>query len=331
MLDTSIPISTPIPILPDHIDSTMLTAFASCPRKFHTEFVLGLRPPSISIDLHAGGCTAVALEVVQRGVWHEGLPFHEALLRGHGAFCVAWGDFASEKETAKTLDNTWDCVERYFQTFPPDRDHVQPYYDSKGRSTNEFSFAIPLEPAVKYTEGNRVGHAFAFPLHPVSGQPFLWCGRFDLLGILNGKHPCIRDDKTSGRLMGNWADSWNLRRQFLGYVWACQELGIPVTAVVARGLIIRSATTKYGKGNEIIEAQKFYSGHLIAKWKEQTRRDLWRLVRCWKEGYWDYNLGETCTQYGLCPFMDLCESANPERWYDNFRQERWSPIRENIA
>jgi len=324
----------------------MMTAFASCAKKFHTEFVLGLRPPTPSVDLHAGICSAKAIEIVQRGVWHEGLPFHEALMRGHAAFVCEWGDFQAEKETSKTLDNTWSAIELYFATFPPERDHVQPYYDVKGRSTNEFSFAIPLEPAIPYeryasrgswandpTEAcswHADGHHY-FPLHPVTREPFLWCGRFDLLGILHGKHPCVRDEKTSGRLMGNWADSWNLRRQFLGYHWACHSLGIPVEYTVARGIIIRSPTAKAGKGNEIVEAQKPYSRQLIAKWHEQTRRDLWRMVKCWEEEYWDFNLGEACTQYGLCPFMDLCESHLPENFYDNFIVHRWSPIKENVT
>ena len=62
---------------------------------------------------------------------------------------------------------------------------------------------------------------------------------------------------------------------------------------------------------------------------EQFCRDLWRIAQCWNEGYFDYNFADACTSYGGCPFMDLCESDHPERWYSQFEKRTWSPLQRN--
>ena len=78
--------TTLTPILPAYIDSTMMSAFRSCPRKFYNEFILGLRPPGLSIDLHAGSAFAHCLEVVRKEVFINNLSLAEALLRASAAF-----------------------------------------------------------------------------------------------------------------------------------------------------------------------------------------------------------------------------------------------------
>ena len=179
---------TPQPILPALLDSTMLTAFRSCPRKFYHEFVLGLRPQGTSVDLHAGGCFATALEVVYKEIWENSRALPDALLRAHAAFMIAWGDFIPIKDTPKTRERVWEAVEDYFRTYTPHTDHVQPFVGASGKPTFEFTFAIPLE-----MEG--------FPLHPVSKEPFIYGGRFDMLGHYQGK-PIWKDDKTAKAARG---------------------------------------------------------------------------------------------------------------------------------
>jgi hypothetical protein len=105
------------PILQPYIDSTMITCFRSCPRKFYNEFVLGLRPPGISIDLHAGGVFASAVEEVYRQIWEQDKPLDLALMLAQAKFFTEWGDVEAPewKRTAKTKDRMWEAVESYFQ------------------------------------------------------------------------------------------------------------------------------------------------------------------------------------------------------------------------
>jgi PD-(D/E)XK nuclease superfamily len=299
------------PILPAHIDATMMSCFRSCPRKFYNEFVLGLRPAGLSIDLHAGGAFAHALEVVRKEVFINGRPTDEALLRAHAAFMIYWGDFVipEYKATAKTPERVWHAVEQYFHQYPPLTDHIQPYMVD-GKPTLEFTFAIPLE-------------GDDWPKHPVSGEPFLYAGRFDLLGEYMGM-PIVSDDKTSGTShSGNWSERWDLRSQFIGYTWACQQLGLQVDSCVVRGIGILKQSIA------LAEVIKPYSDYLRETWLEQVRRDLHRIVNCWKEGYWDYNFAETCTSYGICVYSTACQSATPEPWLKTFDVRRWNPVQLN--
>lgn len=314
-------------ILPRGIDSTMMTCFRGCPQKFRKEFVLGHRPSGLSIDLHAGACFATALEHVYKATWEKNLPLREALDYAHAAFALAWGDFEipEYKVTGKTFDNVWDAVLEYFKRWDPRTDYIPPYINSEGKPTIEYTFAIPLEPlatvddmswGTAYDPGNQ-----SWPEHP-DGGPFLYTGRFDMLGQYQGR-PIVRDEKTSGKTAGQtWAEQWDFRSQFIGYTWACREAGLDVDSVCVRGISILK--TK----RDTTEAIKTYSDFLRARWLEQLRRDLWRVRRAWDSGYFDYNMGDTCTSYGNCCFLTSC-TAPPEQeagWLADFPVKRWNPL-----
>lgn len=322
--------------LPRNVDSTMISCFRSCPQKFYREFILGLRPSAVSIDLHAGGCFAAGLETFYEAIHLGGKTVEQALMIAHRRFLAEWGDFVIIKNTLKTRENVWAAIEDYIATYPPLTDKVQPYV-LNGKPTMEFTFAIPLLPIEeakpeqldansKYTNFDPTWYSNdnyrPFPLHPVTNEPFLYSGRFDMLGEL-GKRPVWRDEKTTTSIGITWASQWDLRSQFSGYTWALQQHGLDTDTGVVRGIGILK--TKFHQ----IEAIKQYSKHNIARWHEQLRRDLWRLVRMWNEGYWDYNLAESCSAYGGCAFRDLCNSPDETRWYDQYTVRRWNPLLKN--
>ena len=315
------PTDTLNPILPAHIDATMISCFRSCPRKFYNEFILGLRPSGLSIDLHAGGAFAHAVEIVRREVHVNGRSVDDALIRANAAFEIYWGDFRvpEHKTTNKRPDRVWAAVERYFTQWGPLTDHIQPYIVD-GKPTLEFTFAIPLEPSVDHRSLVSPTGEYQFPLHPVTGDPFMYTGRFDMLGDYRGR-PVVCDDKTMGQSPGaNWSEKWDLRSQFISYTWACKQLGIDADDCVVRGIGILKTEIN------LAEAIKPYSDALRAKWLEQLRRDLWRIVECWQSDYWDYNMAETCTSYGLCPYIQACQSIDATPWLKTFDVRRWNPI-----
>lgn len=312
------------PPLPRGIDSTMLSCFRSCPQKFNLEFVHGLRPPGISIDLHAGACFASALEEVRKQVHLHKRDLNEALLLANARFQIEWGDFEVPefKRTAKSRDRVWEAVagdgtekgRGYFETYSPLTDAVQPYFASDGTPTFEYTFAIPLEPIGP--EG--------FPEHP-EGGPFLYTGRFDQLGMLYGR-PVVEDDKTTGASIGqDWAKKWDLRNQFIGYTWACKQCNLDLDTVVVRGIAIQKTQIVHA------EAIKTYTDFMRSRWLEQVRRDFWRIRRAWDENYFDFNLADACTAYGNCIFTNVCQSPNLESWKNDFVVRHWNPLDKNPA
>jgi hypothetical protein len=328
------------PQLPRNIDATQRSCFVSCPQKFYKEFVFGLRPPGLSIDLHAGACFAAALEETYRGIYMHSLTLSQALERAHARFCVEWGDFQipSYKRSAKTMDRVWTAIaggesaddRGYFQEYPPHTDPVKPFLQADGTPTMEYTFDIPLEPYTAECNHNSLGAQKAFdaghfPCHP-SGQPFHYCGRFDMLGQHRGGIPIPRDEKTTGSSISeSWKDKWKLRSQFIGYVWALQRCGLPATEICVRGVGILKTKIAHA------ESYQPYSQELISRWYEQLRRDMWRLRRAWDSGVWDFDFAEACTQYGNCIFLDSCTSRDPLQWLNEMEVRRWDPLHKNPA
>jgi hypothetical protein len=331
----------PEAIMPLYIDSTMLTCSRSCLEKFRLEFIFGLRPSGISIDLHAGACFATGIETIRKHVYQMGEPLEKAALKGFAAYDIAWGNFEipEYKRTSKTKERVWDAIygqpDSYFSKYPPLTDHVQPYFVN-GKPTFEFSFAIPLEPCTEHDQMRADGtisryrsyspddHPGEFPLHP-SGQPWLYSGRFDGLGSYLGK-PVPMDEKTTGgSISTGWDDKWTLRNQFMGYTWACQELEMAVDSVCVRGIAILKTKIDHA------EAIKSYSNDLLARWLEQVRRDLWRIRQAWDTGYFDFNFAESCTSYGNCIFLNCCAASDEmrENWFNDFEVRRWNPLTKN--
>lgn len=322
------------PIMPINIDSTMRSCFVSCPQKFYLEFVLGLRPTELSIHLHAGACFANAIERMGIATHVENHDFQKALNLTLAGFFQDWGDVEAPERGSgsnKTKDRVWEAIEDYFFKYPPLTDHVQPHFIT-GKPSYEFTFAIPLEPALNFgevpalseIERYRRGDGTipkGFPRHP-SGDPYYYCGRVDRLGEW-GTKTVIQDEKTTGSIGSSWAEQWDLRAQFMGYIWAMQQHGINVDTVVVRGVgILKTKITQ-------VEAFRTFAKWEIERWYEQLRRDIWRMHRCWEETYFDYNLAESCSSYGGCSFQKLCTSNNPENWYSHYAVKRWNPLYKN--
>jgi len=305
----------------------MVVCSRGCLHKFYNEFVLGLRPPGLSIDLHAGACFALALEETYKNIWLHSRSLDEALVRAEAAFQVAWGDFEipEYKKTAKTRDRMWEAVWNpgdakspgYFNTYPPLTDKCRPYFDADGKPTFEYTFAIPLEPAGDIDDGVN------FPLHPQTRDAFIYSGRFDMLGEYEGR-PTPRDEKTTGSSIGQaWVNQWKLRNQFMGYTWACRQCGLDTEGVLVRGIAIQKT--------QLVHAEHYqtFSQHLLDRWYDQLRRDLWRIRHAWDNGYWDYNFGDACNSYGSCIFLDACTSRHPASWLSQLEVRRWNPLVKN--
>lgn len=286
-------------------DSTMRGSFVACPRKFYYEFMQRLAPSAVSIHLHFGGAFAAGLEEARREYYSRSHDTERALGAGVRGILTHWGDYEIEDEdpTPKTLENCLLAFDAYVSNWPFMSDYIQPYMAATGPAV-EYTFGLPLEDV----------------RHPVTGEPLIYAGRFDLLGVYNTMLWVV-DEKTTTRLGPTWTGQWPLRSQFMGYCWAAGEYGQPVAGAVVRGTAIKKYCFDFAES--IIPLQQWK----IDRWREQLSCDLNRAIQAWKAGYWDYDLDSACNSYSGCTFKRLCESPNPERWIDGYYVERfWNPL-----
>lgn len=283
---------------PRVLDNTMITDFAMCPRSFQWRFLQNLVSHGISIHLHTGSVVAWGLEHVRRLVY-TGTPLDDALCSAFRVMAKAWNKV--ETDHVKDFVGAFSAVDYYFSQYEPLTDHVQPLL-IEGVQPFEFSFVLPID--VK---------------HPETDEPILICGRFDLLGTM-GERKLIVDEKTCMQLGERWTKKWKLRSQFSTYVWGAQGYGHKLDTTIVRAICFRANGTF-----DTAEAVVFRPQWHIDMWFEQTIRRVKAMIRAWEENYFDLNLGETCTLYGGCPYITLCESEEPEKWLGSYKIHKWDP------
>lgn len=292
------------PDFPTAIDSTMRGAFVACPQKYFREYFQHWKPRGESVDLVAGKAFAAGIETARMAYFADKISSpDECVGLGVQTLIKEWGDFEPPENHPKQLDRMIGALDEYFKQYGFATDHIQPYFQN-GKPAVEFSFALPI-PNTQ---------------HPTTGAPILYTGRFDMLGLYNGSLFVV-DEKTTKQLGSTWYKNWTMRSQLTGYCWAAQEYGYPVTGAIIRGISILK--TKYGHAESIQYRPQWF----IDRWLGQLTRDIDRMIECWKNDYWDWNLDTSCTNYGGCLFMEACNSNKPEAVLEaSFIKRIWDPL-----
>jgi hypothetical protein len=195
------------------------------------------------------------------------------------------------------------AFDSYILQYPPAEDDVKPA-NLNGEPAVEFTFALPI-PGV---------------LHPQTGEPLLYAGRFDMLADYRGML-MIYDDKTASQLGEGWRNQWRMASQFTGYMWAARQFDLNVQGVIIRGIGIYA---RYFAHQMLIENR---SRWFIDRWEQQLVRDAKRMIEMWESGVWDYSLDAACSAFGGCPYLTLCSSPDPERWVEaEYKSHDWNPL-----
>lgn len=293
------------PSLPRVFDSTIRASYVACLTQGYYSFQRKLGALHGSTDLIAGGAFARGLEVTRKAYYgSERLPFRAALEKGMTAAILEYGDHEPvEKKQAKSVTRVIEALAAYFIKYNPDTDTIQPHI-IEGEPCVEFTFSLPL------------------PInHPETGEPILYAGRFDLLGMRNKSQLLWVDEKTTMQLGPTWPSQWDLRGQFTGYTWACQQYGYPVLGGVVRGV---SFTKEFG----FAESLQLRARWQTDEWYEQLLRDIKRIVAAWESGWYDQNFSDSCSAYGSCAFKSLCSAHDPENWIEGrFGVRDWDPLK----
>lgn len=291
------------PDFPSVIDSSLIAAFRSCPQKAFREFIQHWKPREPSVHLHAGASFAKGLEVTRTAFYVEGQSPQDALTAGLHALVSHYGEFECPADSAKSLERMAGAMEFYFDRYPLGHDKAVPMTLPGGKRGIEFSFLEPID-----------------AVHPVTGDPLLYSGRFDM--IVDYENLALgEDDKTASQLGASWSRQWDLRSQFTAYVWGAQRAGIKLDGFLVRGVSILK--TKY----DTLEAITYRPQWQIDRWYAQTLRDVARMREAWESGVWDYNLDHACAEYGGCPFKSVCQMSRPEILLEQqFERRKWDPV-----
>lgn len=295
---------SPLPF-PELIDNSALSSFKKCPTDWYYSSLRSLTSMGGNIHLHAGGAYAAGLEAGRKAFYDEGLDEEISILAAIKAFTLFWGPDKIEHESAKSYDRMLFALIEYFCQYPLADDIIKPFRLATGKGAIEFTFALPI-PEV---------------LHPTTGQPLLYGGRFDMLAEREGVL-FVEDDKTASQLGSQWNRNWTLDSQFTGYCWAARYFGYPVSGAIIRGVSILK--TGYGHAQAIVYRPEWQ----IARWYEQLVHQLKLMIAYWQQGFYPLALDKhACNSYGGCGFTKLCESPNPESWIETEYEPRvWNPI-----
>lgn len=292
---------------PHVIDSTMRSDWASCECKFMYAHLKHLRKSTSNIHLHFGGCLARALEVTRKEFFQNGRSEKDALSKGLYELIKVWGlDWDDPPSDKKTLASCCDALVSYFERYPLSQDPIQPLM-IQGKPAVEMSFAVPIPGC----------------FHPVDNEPLIYAGRFDMVGMFNNAVFAI-DEKTSGALGSYWRNNWRLRAQLSGYCWGLRSYGIAAQGAIIRGIGIMARDITF---EQVIETRTQWD---IDRWLEQLQRDVQQAIKAWKNGEYNQSLGDACTSFGGCTYIELCESQHPERWESNFIVSKWDPLHRSV-
>lgn len=296
---------------PHIIDSTMRRDLVSCQTKFLWSTVRRIRPAGESIHLKFGASLARGLEMFRKS-WYgtsEPMSFDAALAAGSEALILEWGDYEHVgPSTSKSLVSCLDALYTFFTVNPPARDPMQPLRLGDGTPAIEFSFALPIPGLV----------------HPLDGQPILYAGRSDMISTYHGQ-VWVDDEKSTGQLGDHWAEKWDLRAQFTGYVWAAQQFGHDAKGVLVNGIGIYSKEIKCVRH---LSPRKPWE---VDRWLVQLQRDVDKAIHAWSNHEWDLNLDNSCDAYGGCSFRPLCNTQHPERFLNMFERNLWNPLERDVA
>lgn len=291
--------------LPHVVDSTMLSTYRSCPRKFFFQYVLKAKGDDESVHLHAGAAWADAMEATRLAFFDQGCSAGTAEDIGLAVLKDSWSDPLKYASETKNLKRMTEAFEYYHtQAFPLEDEHAVPARAESGELMVEHGFSVPLGVC-----------------HP-DGQPFIFVGRADCVVQYAGGLWLLDDKTTGGSLGSNWSAQWARRAQFSGYVWALREEGVRIDGVLVRGLAIQKTQFKH---QEVISPR---AQHQIAEWLEQTTHCLEDIKSQFGTMQWRASLGESCTDYGKeCAYMQACLSPHMRDVVDAMPKARWDPIR----
>lgn len=316
MTESNSSFSKRLPGLQLGIDSTSLGTFKECPRKYYYSIVLGLQPRETSVHLTFGLALHRAREVYEH-TRTNGADHEESLRIVIRDLLISTWD--KDLGRPKVLDHKTKhrlglvrSVVWYLDRFGKD-DPIETVIKADGKPAVELSF--------------RFDSGFA---SRATGEPIVFCGHLDRLGLLNGVAVVPDIKTTSYALDSRFFNSFTPGNQFSMYALAAKVVfAFPVEKIIVDGVRILADST------EFMRAPVERPTAVLEEWHEAQGKWLRMMEVCAVEGgedlreaAWPQN-DKSCTMYGGCPFQGVCgksPAARPKWLKSEFRKRVWDPL-----
>jgi len=283
-------------------DSTSMGWLQECPRKYQLHMLSRWSAKKMAAPLEFGILFHSAM-VVYHKAQAEKVDYDEALHRTL-QFCLTAGhnldDSTDNRRTRFTLTR---AVVWYLDQHRDDA--VETVILDNGNPATELSFRVEL-PRISET-----------------GDPYLWCGHIDRLGVLTGEY-VVTDYKTTGSLGEQFESQFSPNIQVSGYLFACNMLlkSLPMDKVLIDGIELKV------NFNRFFRSFAHRSEAQLDEWVRNTCFHI-RLAELYaQENYWPMN-EKSCGNYGGCVFRGICSKDPSVRdiWLaGDFYEREWNPL-----
>lgn len=296
-------------------DSTSLSWFKECPRKYYYNMIMGYRPKGDSVHLIFGQWYHSCLEQYDK-LRSSGLDHEEALLGAlELALNITWdrekqnpdgsiGGPITFDHPNKTRETLIRSVIWYVEHFKDDA--AKTVQLANGKPAVELSFKMQLDWAP-----------------PGSNQPYILCGHIDrLVEFLGGNY--VMDRKTTTTTIGSsYFDNYDPDNQMSLYTVVARVIySTPVKGVIIDGAQIAVGFSRFSRGFTYrTDAKTDEWLNDLRYWFEQARE-------CAVNDNWPMN-DKSCHNYGGCAFRKVCSKSPEVRdifLRNDFTVKEWNPL-----
>ena len=308
--------STVLPTLQLHIDSTSLSTFKECPRKYYLSMLAsghqtGYQPRHESVHLTFG---LILHGAVERYHHHRNRPIGQGWSYSHDgallqvvkwAMCETWDRDLGRPKASLSFDkikNRFTLIRTivcYLDEFRDDP--IRTVTLRNGKQAVELSFTIDSG----YTSRS-------------TGEPFRLCGHLDRIGRLSNQNYIIDIKTTQNTITSSWFDTFTPDNQMTLYTIAGKTaFGVETEGLIVDG--IQVTMTGFVERGSPFERQPIpRSPHQLEEWHQDLEYWLDSLDTCAARGQWPQN-DKSCNHYwiagqrfGGCPFRPVCYAPSPE-------------------
>lgn len=292
-------------------DSTSMSLFKECPRKYYYAIILGYTPRAMSVHLAFGLHYHAALEAYDyaraKGASHE----QATIVAVRRALRDTWNF---------ELKRPWFSDDKYKNRYTLIRSVV--WYLAKFEHDSLKTIILANgKPAVELS--------FRFQTTYVSsgGQPFVLCGHIDRLVTFGNMLHVLDRKSTKSTLDGDSKEKFfaqfSPHNQMSQYSFAGRVIyDVPVQGVIIDGVQVAIEFSRFERGIATrSEAQ-------LDEWYEMMGYYLGRAEHCAKTGKWPMN-ELSCNAYGGCQFRRICNRSPEVRheWLEReFVKRVWDPL-----